>query len=133
MISPFRKIKTIAQISEFTVNFFRNCDVHKLLRRLDVLIKTRPSTVLEDVSESEICQYLSCLVECYFLCSESIKLSRAIEKVMFCMLCARKGTLHFGKGWGDCTGASLASLYAISDTEIDYKQYFDLILGCIYS
>ena len=74
------------------INFFRNCDVHKLLRRLDVLIKTRPSTVLEDVSESEICQYLSCLVECYFMCSESIKLSRAIEKVMFSMLCVRKGT-----------------------------------------
>ena len=87
----FHQNITCAKISEFTVNFFRNCDVHKLLRRLDVLIKTRPSTVLEDVSESEICQYLSCLVECYFMCSESIKLSRAIEKVKFCMLCVRKG------------------------------------------
>ncbi|KAL3874710.1 hypothetical protein ACJMK2_037685 [Sinanodonta woodiana] len=55
-------------------------DLPKLIRRLETLVRTyRGKDVNQSDDESK--SYLSCLVHCCFLCAESMKMSRAFEKL----------------------------------------------------
>ncbi|KAJ8308353.1 hypothetical protein KUTeg_013227 [Tegillarca granosa] len=70
----------------FDVSHFKQHDIHKLLKRLDVtskcLISAHQKSQLSSIDQNLIEKFLSSVISCYTSCIESIKLARAVEKLL---------------------------------------------------
>ncbi|KAK3600906.1 hypothetical protein CHS0354_013283 [Potamilus streckersoni] len=67
-------------LADVIKNFNRKNEIPKLIRRLETSIRTICQVKDVNQSDDDTKSYLSCLVHCCFLCAESMKMSRALEK-----------------------------------------------------